>query len=301
MKLLENTVFEALSSSLSVENNDGSRIITRIESYSCKMAGDCKRLYKQMHDEKSGTSPYDLQLLGPPATLDISPGTSSPNLHTYMQSRSINEETMTANTAVNNTNSMDLFSQLNNSIIHNKMLFYLRSTLNASFHPDYDFTETPSSEFSKEPSLDKVVKNVESHLNLLEAYSNNRLRLWQAIDREIVLAECEFYSYNPDLESDPCAENGSLWFFNFFFYNKKLRRIVFFTCRCKKIDDEDEEDEEEEDVDQRLDDDYYGSFMRSDSSSNAPNVTTLSTVAAVNGVAVTGSKPISTLIGFMDQ
>ena len=104
-------------------------------------------------------------------------------------------------------------------------------------------------------------------------------------------------SYNPDLESDPCAENGSLWFFNFFFYNKKLRRIVFFTCRCKKIDDDDEEDEEDE-VDQRVDDDYYGSFMRSDSSSNAPSVTTLTTA---NSAGAPTSKPISTLIGFMDQ
>ena len=103
-------------------------------------------------------------------------------------------------------------------------------------------------------------------------------------------------SYNPDLESDPCAENGSLWFFNFFFYNKKLRRIVFFTCRCKKIDDDDDEDQEDE-VDQRVDDDYYGSFMRSDSSSNAPNVT----LTSANGGAAVGSKPISTLIGFMDQ
>ena len=118
MKLLENTVFEALSSSLSVENNDGSRIITRIESYSCKMAGDCKRLYKQMHDEKSGTSPYDLQLLGPPATLDrLSPGTSSPNLHTYMHSRSINEDNSDTTTSSSST----MFS-LNNSIIHNSLI-----------------------------------------------------------------------------------------------------------------------------------------------------------------------------------
>lgn len=38
-------------------------------------------------------------------------------------------------------------------------------------------------------------------------------------------------SYNPDLDSDPFGEEGSLWSFNYFFYNKKLKRIVFFTCR----------------------------------------------------------------------
>lgn len=38
------------------------------------------------------------------------------------------------------------------------------------------------------------------------------------------------YSYNPDLDSDPYGEEGSLWSFNFFFYNKKLKRILFFSC-----------------------------------------------------------------------
>jgi len=38
-------------------------------------------------------------------------------------------------------------------------------------------------------------------------------------------------SYNPDLDSDPFGEDGSLWSFNYFFYNKRLKRIVFFTCR----------------------------------------------------------------------
>lgn len=38
-------------------------------------------------------------------------------------------------------------------------------------------------------------------------------------------------SYNPDLDSDPFTEDGSLWSFNYFYYNKKLKRIVFFTCR----------------------------------------------------------------------
>lgn len=38
-------------------------------------------------------------------------------------------------------------------------------------------------------------------------------------------------SYNPDLDSDPFGEDGSLWSFNYFFYNKRLKRIVFFSCR----------------------------------------------------------------------
>lgn len=44
--------------------------------------------------------------------------------------------------------------------ISRKTLFYLITTLNASFHPDYDFSDAKSTHFSKEPSL-----NVRSVLN----------------------------------------------------------------------------------------------------------------------------------------
>lgn len=37
--------------------------------------------------------------------------------------------------------------------ISRKTVFYLITTLNASFHPDYDFTDAKSNHFSKEPSL----------------------------------------------------------------------------------------------------------------------------------------------------
>ncbi len=45
---------------------------------------------------------------------------------------------------------------------------------------------------------------------------------------------CSNNSYNPDLESDPYGEEGSLWSFNYFFYNKKLKRILFFTCNATR-------------------------------------------------------------------
>lgn len=151
-----------------------------IESYSCKMAGDCKKLYKQLHDDKTGTSPYDLQMLGPPNTLQqlgVSPNTVSSNPHSLMQSRSLSDEN----------------EYTNFDIISRKTLFYLISTLNASFRPDYDFSNTNSSEFSKEPSLDFVIKSVENYLSTVEAYSRLKQQLWDVIDREINLNECEFY------------------------------------------------------------------------------------------------------------
>ena len=56
--------------------------------------------------------------------------------------------------------------------------------------------------------------------------------LWSTIDNEIHLEDCNVYSYNPDLMSDPYGNEGSLWSFNFFFYNQKLKRILFFTCQA---------------------------------------------------------------------
>lgn len=63
-------------------------------------------------------------------------------------------------------------------------------------------------------------------------YCPVRDALWAAIDEEIRLSECEVYSYNPDLCSDPFGEDGCLWSFNFFFYNRKLKRVLFFSCRA---------------------------------------------------------------------
>lgn len=67
-----------------------------------------------------------------------------------------------------------------------------------------------------------------------DQYQNLRQALWSSVDDEIELNDCDIYSYNPDLNSDPYGEPGCLWSFNYFFYNKKKKRIVFFTCRANK-------------------------------------------------------------------
>ena len=144
------------------------------------MAGDCKRLYKQMHDEKTGTSPHDYQMLAPSTNGSGSPTLISP-INSYMHSRSLDENELSGSY---NTN-IDIISR--------KTLFYLISTLNASFQPDYDFSDSSSSEFSKEPSLDLVIKGVESYLATVDVYPRVKQQLWDAIDKEINLSECEFY------------------------------------------------------------------------------------------------------------
>ena len=43
-------------------------------------------------------------------------------------------------------------------------------------------------------------------------------RLWQVLDSEIRVKECDIYSYIPDLDSDPYAEEGNMYdSFVFFF------------------------------------------------------------------------------------
>ncbi|CAB1340722.1 unnamed protein product [Coregonus sp. 'balchen'] len=190
MKLLENSSFEALGSQLCVETGE-SHILGRIESYSCKMAGDDKHMFKQFCQEGE---PHVLEALSPPQ----SSATSPPQL---------------------GKSSEDGENPLSDKCCR-KTLFYLITTLNESFRPDYDFSAARAHEFSREPSLNWVANAVNSSL-----YSSVGVE-FNSLGPEL---------YNPDLDSDPFGEEGSLWSFNYFFYNKKLKRIVFFTCRSVSV------------------------------------------------------------------
>jgi len=136
MKLLENINLEALSNDLSVENGD-SKVLARIESYSCKMAGDDKRLFKAISNE---SNPNDMTTLSPPQTLSTSP----------IYSRS--------------SSSADEIENPLCCACSRKTLYYLVATLNASFRPDYDFSNAKSDEFSKEPSVKFVSDFVNNSL-----------------------------------------------------------------------------------------------------------------------------------------
>ncbi|KAF8781803.1 repressor of RNA polymerase III transcription MAF1 homolog [Argiope bruennichi] len=208
MKFLESSIFEAINSALRFQTGD-CLIRGRIESYSCKMAGDHKKLFKMMNAE---AGPNDLQALSPPQSMLTA---TSPNKN-YSRSQSDDGE-----------GQGPLCDTINR-----KTLSYLIATLNASFHPDYDFSHAKSEEFSREHSVRWVMNAVDSKLsaNANNDYEALKAQLWSALDHEISLNECDIYSYNPDLDSDPYGEDGCLWSFNYFFFNKRLKRIVFFTC-----------------------------------------------------------------------
>ncbi len=114
MKLLESSRIEALNSALTIHTGDAT-IFGRIESYSCKMAGNDKQQYKRFLSSEPA-SPSDLQALSPPQTLmDMSP---------YFNRGSFSgDEGVLCDT------------------ISRKTLFYLIATLNSAFEPDYDFSD----------------------------------------------------------------------------------------------------------------------------------------------------------------
>ncbi|XP_037778438.1 repressor of RNA polymerase III transcription MAF1 homolog [Penaeus monodon] len=213
MKLLpESSGFEAINSALSFDTVDGC-IMGRLESYSCKMVGQEKALYKRFH---SFSGVNDMQALSPPQSmLGVSPNGASPHSLNRSSQSSGGED-----------------SPLEDKI-NRKTLFYLISTLNAAFYPDYDFSNASSQEFSREPSLEWVMRAVERQMMAVARmeFTPVASSLWAALDDAICLKDCEIYSYNPDLTSDPYSEDGCLWSFNYFFYNSRLKRIVFFTCR----------------------------------------------------------------------
>ncbi|NXB06950.1 MAF1 polymerase, partial [Cnemophilus loriae] len=202
MKLLENSSFEAINSQLTVETGDA-HIIGRIESYSCKLAGIDKQLFKQFCQEGQ---PHALEALSPPQTSGLSPGRLG-------KGHAGDEEGPLSDTV---------------SVWTGTDWEGLGWT-----GRDWEGLGWESHEFSRESSLSWVVNAVNCSLfsAVREDFKALKPLLWDAVDEEICLAECDIYSYNPDLDSDPFGEDGSLWSFNYFFYNKRLKRIVFFTCR----------------------------------------------------------------------
>ena len=123
MKLLESSRFEALNSALSFETGD-SKICARIESYSCKMIGSEKALYKKWNGTGSENH-REYEALSPPGQTFM--GGSSPS--TYMRNVSWSSEEEDGSNMINGFSNCSILCD----IISRKTLFHLISTLNAAF------------------------------------------------------------------------------------------------------------------------------------------------------------------------
>ena len=216
MKLLDNANFAHLSALLSTENSE-MRLITRLESYSCKMAGQDKKMYKETMSNAGAEGTAAVQLLSAASGSPGSWQSANDMFHsTYGTSGDFQS------------------SELPQYPVSTKTLYYLKATLNAAFAPDYDFSHAHADEFCREASVEYVSRKVDANFvaALGDDYSDMAYSLWQAIGDEIDPAACEIFSYTPDMESDPFNEEGVLWSYNYLLYNKKMKRLVFFACRA---------------------------------------------------------------------
>jgi len=198
------------------------RIGTRLESYSCKMAGEDKRLFKEL--SAAGK-------MGGTEMLSESPSTWGSHHGSPFGASAAGAAGAGAASGLVHTCSR-------------KTLFYLKATLNAAFQPDYDFSDASAHEFCREPSVDFVHKRIEG--NMTTAYigfGSIAHGVFGALAEAIDEKDCEIYSYNPDRESDPFGEEGSLWSFNYFWYNRKLKRMLFFRARAASASASYEDDE----------------------------------------------------------
>ena len=165
---------------------------SRVESYSCKMAGNDKKLYKQQsHQEGQGSS---LLALSPSQAFVGSPlAGSTPGSPPYSPPGMppLFERGTSSSSAQGGGECGPQYCDT----ISSKTLFYLRSTLTAAFQPDYDFTNAKSERFSREPNVKWVMDAVRSNLSATTGGTFGRMesQFWAAIDEEIHLAECDIY------------------------------------------------------------------------------------------------------------
>nr|KAJ3401757.1 RNA polymerase III-inhibiting protein maf1 [Polyrhizophydium stewartii] len=89
--------------------------------------------------------------------------------------------------------------------------------------------------FTKLPTIGLAVNSVNNvllaHLGDAKATDTITTAIWSAIDEAAEVKDCDAYSFNPDRDLEPDAEEGNLWSFYFFFFNRRLKRMIFFTCR----------------------------------------------------------------------
>ena len=156
------------------------------------MAGNDKKLYKQLSSQDGGQSSSSVQALSPPQTLIIgSPVYGSPSSLPPVSLPAVLMRSVSGCSTVSSDSSQP---QLCDTISH-KTLFYLKSTLNASFYPDYDFTDAKSDEFSREPSVQWVMDAVRANLSpaVCDRFASLESQLWATIDEEIILKDCDIY------------------------------------------------------------------------------------------------------------
>lgn len=130
---------------------------------------------------------------------------------------------------------------------------YLIATLNSS-HPDYEFANScRPTDFRREKTLKSIMNTIDETLYNLRPRVPSTLsaanaiglqtpggsqtwgpKMWNAIDREMTLKECDIYVYSP--EDDPFdGEESAIWSLHYFFFNKNRKRVCYIYARGMSI------------------------------------------------------------------
>lgn len=237
MKFLDSEKLDSLSTLLSIDADD-CKIETKIEMYSCKMVNQDKRMFKEMlRAEGPQTTANDLQALSPPVDrelvfpYDFSPNSNATTIANGFGGRVAKSRHTSGGSEPDQ--SSEEGSPLMCDAINRKKLFDLISVLNSSFQ-DYDFSAARGEHFSKVATFEIVKHLIDSKFGSVapQEYAAVQHHVWSVLNECVNLKGCKFFTYNPDYRSDPYAEDGCTWSFNFFLYNSQMKRIVFFTCRA---------------------------------------------------------------------
>ena len=132
---------------------------------------------------------------------------------------------------------------------------YMIATMNAS-HPDYDFSDsTKPTDFRQELNLSAVTQAIDATMYKLRPRTKSQLlapprntvgpstpsgtpvwspRCWKAMDKEMILKDCEIYEYAP--EEDPFdGDDSAIWSHHYFFFNRARKRVLYLYVRGLSI------------------------------------------------------------------
>ncbi len=220
MKFVELRTFDLVNQALIFEASD-CRVVGGAELYTTKAAGLDKKLYKQL-DQHLTSRYHDDAALCTSLSPDSRPGTSP-------------------------------FGPLDQTA-NRRAFAYMIATLNAA-NPDHDFSSLRPDDFSRERSLKETMNRFNSTLQ-----SMGRIipRLWDVIDTQLDLRDCDIYAYQGD--ESPWGDEPLIWSQIYFFFNKKRKRVCYVHLRglsritSPKLGGGEEEADEDEEYAEFLED-----------------------------------------------
>jgi AP-1 complex subunit sigma 1/2 len=207
-----------VSSALNLDS-DGLQVVGGCDLYTTKAAGTDKKLYKQI-DKKLEAQHESL--------LRLAASLSPPQAAQFAKTSNLSQ-----------SSPFGTLSQISNR----RTYAYMIATLNAS-HPDYDFSHVlRPSDFCREKRLKDVMNDIDSKVYSAQKTSIPRglqtpggtllwgPRMWNMIDAEMDVFNCEVFSYKPE-ENPFDDEETALWSVHYFFFNKSRKRVCYLYLRA---------------------------------------------------------------------